>query len=287
MKMKLIAKIVCIAWAGAASVFAQGLPTSQPDLLQIIREEIKVGHSRDHVKVESGWPAAYAKAKSPDYYVALESLTGTSEVWFALPFASHAALGDSMKRESDDPVLAAELARLSRADAEHISGLRTIHAVARKELSHGSYPDTAKQRFYEITIFRVRPGHEADFEAAAKAYGSALGRVSPEAGFRVYEVVAGMPGPAFLVFSSVRSFAEFDKMVADDQATMKGMTAQEQAALQKFEAEGMNNAETHRFRLDPEMSYVPQATRDSDAAFWKPKKEAKPAPKPAAKPEKQ
>jgi len=276
--MRIACKLLVLSWAAAASALAQGLPTSQPDLIQIIREEIKVGHSRDHVKTESGWPAAFAKFKSPYYYVAWESITGPPEVWFAVPFASNSALGESMKFESDNAALAAELGRLERADAEHLTGSRTLHAFARKDLSHGPFPETAKQRFFEITTFRVRPGHDQEFEAAAKAYGAALGRVSPNASFRIYQVAAGSTGPAFLVISSVRSFGEFDKMLADGQATIKGMTPQEQATLQKFAADGMINEETQRFRLDPEMSYVPQDVRDGDPAFWKPNKEGKPKP---------
>jgi hypothetical protein len=199
----LSAALVCAAFAPA---LAQGLPTTQPEYLQVIREEIKVGHTTDHAKVEAGWPAAFARAKSPDYYVALSSITGTPEAWFVIPYKSHAAMGEGMKRENDDPVLAQELARLSHADAEHISGARTIHAVAMKDLSHGPFPSTEKQRFWEIVQFRVRPGHEADFAAAARSYGAALGRVDPEASFRVYQVRAGMPGPSYLVFSSVTSF---------------------------------------------------------------------------------
>ena len=275
--MRIACKLLVLSWAAAASALAQGLPTSQPDLIQIIREEIKVGHSRDHVKTESGWPAAFAKFKSPYYYVAWESITGPPEVWFAIPFASHSALGDSMKFENDNAALAAELGRLERADAEHLNGMRTLHAFARKDLSHGPFPETAKQRFFEITTFRVRPGHDQEFEAAAKAYGASLGRVSPNASFRVYEVGAGSTGPAFMVISSVSSFGEFDKMLTDGQATFKGMTPQELATLQKFATDAMISEETQRFRLDPEMSYVPQDVRDSDPGFWK--KEAKPAPK--------
>ncbi len=279
--MKRIFIGAALACAAAATALAQGLPTSQPDFLQIIREEVKVGHNYDHIKTEAGWPAAFARAKSPDYYLALESLTGSNEAWFVVPFGSQGAFGDSLKRQSDNAVLSAELARLSRADSEHISTIRTIHAVARKDLSHGPYPDTANQRFWQITLFRARPGHEQDFEAAAKAYGAGLGRVAADASFRVYQVVAGIPGPSFLVFSSVRSFAEFDKMMAAGQELMKAFTADEQAAVRKFGSEGLLNAETNRFRLDPEMTYVPQEVRDQDPAFWKPKKPAaKPAPKP-------
>ncbi len=270
--MRIVCKVFCVSWLVAVPLFGQGMPTSQPEVLQVIREEIKVGHTRDHVKVESGWPAAFAKANFPYNYIALESMTGSPEVWFLAPFSSHAVMGESMKRENDDPALSEELARLSRADAEHLSGARSFHAVARKEMSHGPFPDIAKQRFYEVTIFQVRPGHEQDFENAAKAYGAALGRVSPAASFRVYEVVAGLPGGSYVVFSSVSSFGDFDKMMSEGQAVMKGLTPLEGAALQRFSSDGLISVETQRYRLDPDMSYVPQEVRDSDPAFWKAKK---------------
>lgn len=256
----------------AGSAFAQGLPTTQPNVLMIIREEVKVGHGADHAKTEAGWPAAFEKAKFPYYYLAYVSLTGQPEAWFVAPFESHAALGDSMKRENDDPVLAAELERLSREDAAHINGTRTLHCAARKDLSYGAFPDIAKQRFWEITIFHMKPGHEASFVAAAKAYGAAAGRAAPGTSYRVYEVVAGIPGPTYVIFSSVGSFGEFDKMTTDGEATMKGLTAEERATLQKFTTEGLVKAETQRFRLDPAMSYVPGTARSQDPGFWTPKK---------------
>jgi len=263
--------------------FAQpaGLPTTQPNLIQIIREEVKVGHAAEHLKVETGWPAAFEKAKSPYYSLALVALTGATEAWFVVPYESHAAMADEMKRSSDDPVLAAELARLSRADAEHITSVRSIHATARKDLSHGTFPEIAKQRFFEVTIFRVRPGHQATFAAAAKAYGAAASRTAPGTNFRIYEVIAGMPAPAYLIFTSTTSFGDFDKVLAGGEATMKGLTADERAALDKFGKEALVNEETHRFRVDPEMSYVPKEVRAADPAFWLPKKPAtKTSPQP-------
>lgn len=257
----------------SGSVLAQSLPTSQPNLLQIIREEVKVGHDVDHVKTEAGWPAAFEKAKNPYFSLALAAMTGPSEVWFIVPFDSNKAMADSLKR-NDEPAMAAELARLSRADAQHISGLRTIMAVARKDLSRGAYPDTSKQRFWEVTMFRVRPGHEDQFQAAAKAYGGAAGRVAPSTSYRVYEVIAGMPSPTYLVFSSVVSFGDFDKTQADGEAVMKGASAEERAALQKFSTEASISTETHRLRLDPGMSYVSKDVRAQDPAFWTPKKAA-------------
>jgi hypothetical protein len=268
--------------ASVSTVVAQSLPTSQPNLLQIYREEVKVGHSADHAKVEAGWPAAFEKAKDPYTYIALVAMTGPGEAWFVSPFESHAAMADSQKRE-DEPTLAASLERLSKADAEQISSTRSILAMARKDLSYGAYPETAKQRFYEITIFRVRPGHERGFEAAAKAYGAAAGRGAPATSFRVYEVMAGMPNPTYLVFSSVTSYGAFDRVMAEGVATMKAATDEERNTLEKFSIDGLINSETIRLKLDPAMSYVPKEVRAQDPAFWMPRTTA-PA-KPAAKPE--
>lgn len=251
-------------------------------MLTIVREEVKVGRAAEHSKIEAGWPAAYEKSKSPYYYLALVSMTGPNEAWYVTPYESHAAVGDSLKREDTDtdPVLSAELARLSRVDAEVLNSSRVMQARARKDLSYGTFPDLAKVRFNEITIFRVRPGHEAQFEAAGKAYGAATKRAGVTSGYRVYEVIAGIPGPTYLIFSSVTAYSEFDQGMADGDKTMKGASAEEGAALQKFMLEGVINVETHRFRLDPAQSYVPKETRAVDPAFWMPKKPA--APKPTA-----
>lgn len=254
-----------------AAVNAQ-LPTSQPNLITIVREEVKLGRDADHAKVEAGWPAAYEKAKSPDYYLAMTSMTGAPEAWYVTAYASNAAIGDSMKRDDADAALTAELVRLRRADADMINSVRTIQARARTELSYGAYPNMAKQRFFEITWFRVRPGHELQFEAAAKAYGSSAKRAGVAAAYRVYEIVAGVPGPTYLLFSSMASMGELDQAMMDGEKIMKAANQDEGTALQKLMLEGVINVETQRFRLDPVQSYVPKATRDEDAAFWTPKR---------------
>ena len=268
--------------ASAGTALAQGMPTTQPKFLQISREQVKMGRAADHSKWEAGWPAAYAKAKDPYSYIALASLTGPSEVWYVVPFPSQAAFGDSMAREDADSALAAELARLSRGDAEFVSESTSLQALARPDLSYGNFPDLAMMRFWEITTFRVKPGHDEEFAAAAKAYASASARSAPNASWRTYEVVAGAQGGTFLVFSSFGAFADFDKASTEGEATWKGLTSDERTALQKFSSDGTVNTVTNRYRLDPVQSYVPAETRQKDPAFWNPKP-AKAAAKPAAK----
>lgn len=257
---------------GSATAASSQMPTTQPTFLTIVREEVKVGHGAAHAAHEAGWPAAFARAKSPDYYLALVSMTGPAEAWYVAPYASQSALGESMKRDDANATLSAELQRLSKADADHISSLRVIHAVAAPDLSHGAFPDVALQRFWEITTFRVRPGHEAAFAAAAKSYAAAAKRSNANMSWRTYRVVAGLPSPTYLVFSSVRSFGEFDQDLKAGEMLMAAFTAEELAALEKFSATGLINTESNRFQLDPRQSYVDAETKAKDPAFWNPTK---------------
>ena len=263
----LIAAALALA-VGAPSASGQALPTTQPKLLQIYREQVKTGHAAAHAKTEAGWPAAFSKAKSPDYYLALSSMTGPQVVWFLSPWDSYTAWGKSMARDEANAELSAELERLSAADAEHVESLPSLEVIARPDLSHGTYPDLNKQRFWEITIMRVRPGHDDQFAAAAKAYKGMAARSMPNARWRVYQVSAGMAGPTYLIFSSVDSFSQFDAMFAEGMAAEKTMTAEERAVFQKFDTEALISAETNKYRLDPNMSYVSPETKAADPAFW-------------------
>ena len=281
-KSTLSLTLLALVAGSATTALAQGLPTTQPKFLHVIREEVKIGRSADHSRFEAGWPAAFEKAKFPDTYIALEAVTGPTEVWYVSPYASQGAYGESMARQNADAALTAETERLARGDAEFVSSVNAIEAVARPDLSHGTFPDLSMMRFWEITTFRVKPGHAEDFAAAAKAWASASARSAPSANWRTYEVVAGAPEPTYVVFGSVASFGDFDKGMADGEATWKGLTFEERTTMQKYSAEAALSTLTNRFRLDPQQSYVPAETRQKDPAFWMPK--AAPTKAPAKKP---
>jgi hypothetical protein len=268
-------RTITLLWVLAAAGFgsstatlAQGLPKAQPKLVTIVRESVKTGRNADHSKHEAGWPAAFEKAKSKDYYIAMTSLTGPNEAWYIIPSESNAAYGETMKQQDKDPVLTAELDRLSLKDADYIDGARTIQAMAMPDLTVGEFPDVNKVRFFEVTTFRIKPGHAMEFEEAAKAYASARKRADAKAGYRVYQVTGGMPSPTYLVISSVEDYGQFDQIMAADRATWKQATTEEKGVLQKASSEGMISVESNRFRVDPHMSYVPKETRDMDPEFW-------------------
>jgi hypothetical protein len=264
--------VLALAAGGAATALAQGVPTTQPKFMHIFREQVKPGRAADHAKWEAGWPAAFEKAKSPFNYIALQSITGPPEVWYVSPLGSQAAYGEMIAAEEKDPALQAELERLAKGDGDFLSEQNAMQAVAMPELSHGAFPQIGKMRYYEITTFRVRPGHQDAWIAATKAYKAATARSAPDASWRTYDVVAGAPGGTYLIFSSVGAFAEFDKMMQESEATWKGVTAEEGAVLGKFMKESVISVGSNRYRLSPGQSYVNAETKAQDPAFWSAKK---------------
>ena len=270
MKKLTIPHCLLIALALTSVPFASaqnGLPTSQPKRLTIVREDVKVGRAADHARNEAGWPAAFEKAKFPDYYIAMTSLTGHSEAWYLSPFDSYAAEAASMKRSDKDPVLSAELERLSARDAEFINGVTTIQTAARPDLSLGKFPNVAKVRFFEINLFSVRQGQEEKLDALMKTYANARKRVAPDSSYRVYTVTAGMSDPTYIVISSVEDYAEFDRTMAEHMSVFTSATPAEKAAFDKW-GEYVARSETNRFRVDPVQSYVSKEVRAQDPDFW-------------------
>jgi hypothetical protein len=80
----------------SALVYALGLSFTSfsylpAKVLQIIREEVKPGKAAAHEKVEAGWPRAFAKAKWPTHYLAIQSMSGPTEAWFLVGYPSLAA----------------------------------------------------------------------------------------------------------------------------------------------------------------------------------------------------
>ena len=138
-KTALCLTLLALVAGSAADALAQGMPTTQPKFMHVFREQIKPGRSGEHAKWEAGWPAAYEKAKSPYHYIALQSITGPSEVWYVVPLANQAAYGEMMATEDKDPALAAELDRLNKGDAEFRAEETALQAVAKPDLSHGAF----------------------------------------------------------------------------------------------------------------------------------------------------
>jgi uncharacterized membrane protein len=117
-------------------------------------------------------------------------------------------------------------------------------------------------------VWRVRPGYDRAFAETTAAYKALATRTAPEARWRTYQVTAGLPGSSYILFSSAESFGQFDAMMAEGEAAMKGMTPAETATFQEFFRAGVARMVSNKYRLDAGMSYVSAETRATDPDFW-------------------
>lgn len=250
---------------------AQAQNTPAPNYLQIFREEVKAGHTAAHAKTEAGWPRAFAKANWPSNYFAMTSITGPNEAWYLTPWDSLAAWEKDTAAIAANGSLQTETDRLSAEDSQHLNSVRSIVARYRADLSHRPGVNIATQRVFSITIVRVRPGRNADFEAARKISVDAHVKAGVNDNHSVYQVLSGMPSGTFLIITPMKSLAEVDAAPQlHGQAYRDAIGDEGRKKLSELAA-GSISAETNYFTISPEMSYPPKAYVDADPGFWKPK----------------
>jgi hypothetical protein len=262
-------------------------PNPPPKVLQIYREEVKVGKAPAHVKVEKGFVAAAAKANWPTHYLAMTTVTGPSEAWFLTGYPSFAAWEKDRDDTDKNSAFTADLDRLVEKDGELLTNGRSLVALLREDLSAGGPVDIAKMRYFRLLTFRVRPGHESDFQDAVKIVKGAYEKAKIEVPWAVYQISGGMPGPTFMLMQPMKSMSEIDTAITRAGAIREAEGPENEKALAKLASDGFASVETNIFAFSPAMSYPPKEFVARNPEFWTPKPAAKvaaPAKQAEAKP---
>ena len=147
-------------WGGLGIAMAQEGPatTPPPKVLQIIREFVKPGKGGTaHERTESAFVQAFARAKWPTHYFAATALTGRSRVLFFIGYDSFEALEKDSMAQQKNAALSAALDRASANDGELLSEMDTAVLTYNEEQSLRGPVDIAHMRYFEISVYRVRP----------------------------------------------------------------------------------------------------------------------------------
>jgi hypothetical protein len=253
------------------------VPPGPPKVLQIYREEVKAGKGAAHLKVEKSFVAAFARANWPSNYLAMTAVTGPSEAWFLTGYASFAAWEKDRNDTDKNKALTAEMDRLLEKDGELLTNTRSLVAVLREDLSAGGPVDIAKMRYFRLLTFRVRPGHENDFQDAVKIVRSAYEKAKVELPWAVYQISGGMPVPTFMIFFPMKSLSEIDTAFTHAGAIREAEGPENEKALKKMASDGYATVESNIFAFSPAMSYPSKEFVARNPEFWTPKQISKPA----------
>ncbi len=275
-KRTMLAVAVCFC---AVTVAKAQDSSPAPKILQITREEVKAGKGAAHAKFEAGWPRVNAKYKWPTHYVALTTVAGPNEAWYITGFDSLAAWETDQQNSQKNAAMSAELDQLSAGDGEYISGLRTFVARYREDLSHRPGVNIGKMRYIQMTVVRVRPGHNDDYEEIRKMVKAAHEKAGVKDNHSVFQVVSGMPNGTYLVTTPMRSLADLDSpSQIHGQAYMDAIGDEGRKKMGGLASSGVISGDSMILAFAPGMSYPSKEYVAADPDFWAPKSAAKAAP---------
>jgi len=280
---------VALGGVGLAAAQEKSEHMGPPKVLTVFREVLKPGKAgMVHEKSESAFVQAFTKAKWPTHYLAVTSLSGKPRALFFVGYDSFAALEKDNQATEKNAALSAALDRASMADGELLSEAEGLTLVYRPDQSlRADSLQIAHMRYFDITVFHVKPGHEKDWDEAVKLVTPAYEKM-PEAHWATFEAAYGAPSGTYAIFTPMKSLDEVDKAYARDKDFMAAMGEAGMKRLSELSAAAIASSESNLFQFAPKMSYVSDDWVKADPDFWKPKAampagEKKAEKKPAAK----
>lgn len=269
---------------------AQDATPAPPKVIQINREWLKTGKSpMAHDKTEAAFVSAMNHGKLAGHYVALNSMSGKPRALYLTRYPSFEAWEKDNQTVEKNAALSAELDRAIVADGELLDSVDQAVFTYDEDLSYHPHPDVSHARYYEITVFHMRPGHHKEWYEVTKMYKAALDKAGSKAHWAAYGVAYGGEDGTFLMLTARTSMAEIDQDMADFKKVLETQGDEGMAKLDELFAQAVDSSRTELFAVNPKQSYAEEAWIKANPDFWKPKKaapetaSAKPsAPKPAA-----
>jgi hypothetical protein len=246
-----------------------------PNVLVIHREYLKPGKGGMlHDRSESAFVHAFAEAKSPYHYFAMDSLSGPSRSLFFFAYHSFADWEKETAAIASNKDLAAKVDQASQEDGDLLASYDAAAIMLRPDLSlnKGSIDGA---RYFEITTFVVKPGHLHDFTELAKMYSDTFRKIAPETHWDTFEVMYGNPVPTarggdiFVVFNTMKSLADTDKSIKDSDKFATELGPAGMQKVSELSAASVEATSTNLFAINPRISNPPSEWVKKDPAFWK------------------
>jgi hypothetical protein len=248
-----------------------------PNILVVHREYLKPGKGGMlHDRSESAFVQAFNEAKSPYHYFAMDSLSGVSRTLFFFAYDSFADWEKETAAIRSNKDLAEKVDHASLMDGDLLASYDASAMTLRPDLSlnKGSINGT---RYFEITVFVVKPGHVHDFTELSKMYIDTYHKIAPDAHWDTFEVMYGNPLPTaagggiFLVFNLMKSLAETDKSIQDSDKFASELGAAGMQKISELTAASVEATSTNLFAINPSISNPPAEWVKMDPGFWKAK----------------
>jgi hypothetical protein len=260
MKIRTLVSVTLSSMFAASALIAaaqDNTPPPPPKVLVIQREYLKPGKAGNvHAQSESAFIKASNDAKWPTHYIAMDSMSGPTRALFMFAYDSFDAYGKDQEAQAKNADYAAAIDAASLADGELLTRYDASTFVYHPEMSLHDHVDVPHQRYWEFTLFRIKPGHDKEWMDLAKIYVDGF-RNTPDAHWAAYESMYGENnGGEWVIINPMRSLGEVDKGMANGNAfqTALGEAGMKRAA--ELSAACIESVQTNLFAVNPKESYV-------------------------------
>lgn len=235
-----------------------------PNVLEIIREDVKTGKGMMHDKHEAAWLQAMKANKYNDFTLAVSSVTGESEEWFFVGFDSFAGYEKGTKGMMENAALRNVMETYSEKDAEYIDKTSTVLAKYRPELSYKPDFNLGEFRYFSIGVLHLKPG--ADAADLYKTLNTAREKSGVESHNVVFQVTSGMPAGTYLTFVPIKDLSAWDAPPNE-----KMDAAMKEAKWSEVVSANIAGFYPRLFAFNPMLSNVPEDVAKAAPDFWHPK----------------
>ena len=254
-------RILLLAGILSSAAAAQIL-TDPPPIVQLVR---KPGTGGASLK-------PYANARAEINVIGMASVTGLPETWLVEAHYSFASVEDLDQR------IGALAPVRSFSDASDplqddvLAPSRTMLAQYRTDWSYR--PDQAirmfpKARYFQISLFRIRPGTEANFGQLIRLRRATADAVNLDRPELAYQVFSGAPAGTWVFLAPIASLRSFDDGKNSMPVYAEGLANARAKDGSQIALDTEISREHLLFRVEPRISYVSSDFADVDPEFWR------------------
>jgi len=234
----------------AAAILVTSAAAQTPGIIRVVR---------------NGSVRPYIDAKGAVNVVGMSSISGFSETWMLELHDSFGSLEELDKALSN---VGQKGTSRSASSDDLLTPSRALIGLYRPGLSYRAdqaIQNLPKMRYFDVVIYRVRPGTELEFGKFLRLRGTSQDSVNMDRPDIVYQIISGETAGTYIVLTPLPSL----KVMDDGRAATPAYAEGDQAAARKIAADSELIRERLLFRIDPRVSYVSDDFASGDSSFWR------------------
>jgi hypothetical protein len=263
-RMGRLALLSCSVLVGCPPGAAQNVtPTPEtgvtPSTLLLYRADLFSGKETAYEQAEAQIAQAYADAKIPIYWSALQSVTGSPHVLYFDGFDNFADIEKSGTDLAQGLDAHPEIGSLQQKLADFVSATHTTLAFRRDDLGYRlNKIDLAKASYVRVSIFQFRAGYEEEFAEAVRTRARMYETNDIDTPWMIYQVHSGFSLPTYIEFQPMNSLSEIDDALERSAKARRPGGATSPSA-QKWIRDADLNIDIQIYRLSQSMSHLSAA----------------------------